>query len=424
MKQFFFGIITSLATVALVSVASAQTSDLVFAAATRIPAHDPRFSDLPLETNAGPSSAVPAVTNNVPAVTNNAPLPTNTPAMAPYQLEPAPTPLKNRIGLSYRLGLNVSVDFNHLGGYTLNNPLVTPDGLAYNYDTGYVYPDNFPNQHPGLTWNYGYVGGVSTANSQFSLYQSSSPGETSSKDNYGDPQHGLELTYNHQLGTWHKMLWGLETGFGFTDFTIQDNKTLSATVVHTTNTFATAGGVALIPSPFQRGNENGPPPNDPNGWPLVGITPVGAATTGTFAGAATISGSRSIEARILSLRLGPYLDYPISKKWTASLSAGLSLVYINSEFKYNETVSIDSALSPPNMPLLPENHSGSGTTDDFLVGGYVGGSIAYSLTERWRLFTGAQWQGTGNLARYQGTKEAVFNLGASVFVNFGVSYSF
>jgi hypothetical protein len=400
MKQRFLSIIIGSAALALVSVASAQTNDA-------------RFSEVPASTN-DLSSLLRFVETNQPAST----APTNTmPAAVPLAL--APAPFLNRFGVSYHLGLNVSVDFKHLGGYTPQSPFLTPDGLPYNYDTGYVYPDNYPNQHPGLTWNYGYVAGVPTGNPSFSLYRSSSTSDAQSLDNYGDPQHGFELTYNRQLGKWHRAFYGLETGFSFTDFTVNDSRSYQGTVVHTTNTFA-AGG-SLIPAPFQ-GNAAGPPPGDIQGWPLVGLTPVGSATTGTFVGAASITGSRSIDARIFSFRLGPYLDYPLGEKWTASLSAGLSLVYINSQFKFNETVSIDPNISLINLP--PESSSSSGTSDDFLVGGYVGGTIAYSLTDRWRLFTGAEWQGTGNLARYQGTKEAVFNLGASVFVNFGVSYSF
>lgn len=339
-----------------------------------------------------------------------------------FPFEQAPAPLLNRIGLSYRMGLNISVDFKHLGGYSPQAALLTPDGLPFNYDTGYVYPDNYPNQHPGLSWNYGYVAGVSTANPNFSLYRSSSASDSDSRDNYGDPQHGLELTYNHQFGKWGRVLWGLETGFGFTDFTVHDDRSYSGTVVHTTNTFAAAGGAALLPAPFQ-GNAAGPVPGDTQGWPLVGVTPVnGAPITGTFVGAASVTGTRDLDARIFSLRLGPYLDYPMGKRWTASLSAGLSLVYINSQFKFTETVSIDPGISLVNLP--PESRSGSGSSDDFLVGGYVGGTVAYSLTERWRLFTGAQFQATGDLAQYQGGKESVVRLGQSVSVNFGFSYSF
>jgi hypothetical protein len=332
---------------------------------------------------------------------------------------PPPPPL-NRIGLSYRMGFNVGVDFNHLGGYSSTSSLRTPDGAVYNFDTGYIYPDaTTANAHPGYTWNYGYVAGSPMSAGQFDLYRSTAPNTLDSKDNYGDPQHGLELTYNRQLGEWHRLRYGLEAGFNFTDFTVQDSRTLMGSVVRNTQGFATGGGAVLNPAPFQ-GTFEGPSAGGP-GWPLVALGPASSADQ-TFVGGATITGNRQIQASFLGLRLGPYLEYPLSKRWTASLSAGLSVLYVHSRFQFDQTVSLDPAITLVTLP--PAHSSGSSSTDEFLVGGYVEGTIGYSLTEHWRLLAGAQFQGTGDFAQFQMNKESVLKLGTAVYAIFGISYSF
>src|SRR5262245_46217918 len=69
--------------------------------------------------------------------------------------EPAP-PRLNRIGLSYRMGLNISAKFKKLGGLQLSDP-GPATGSTYNrtYDNGYNLVDSSGN-NGGTTWNWGY----------------------------------------------------------------------------------------------------------------------------------------------------------------------------------------------------------------------------------------------------------------------------
>jgi len=344
-------------------------------------------------------------------------------------LEPAGETNLNRIGLSYRMGFNMSAHFGNLGGFAAHNPVThllhTPSGDAFNYDNGYIYPDQTTSSgHPGYTWYYGYQAGTAQrpagAPTDFDLYTSSSPGNLSSHSDNGQPQHGLELTYNRQFGHPGILFWGLEAGAGFTDVTIQDDRTLQAPVVRNTSTFRTGGGAILNPPPFG-GTVTGPGPSDTAGWPLVGLSPVSSSSQ-TFAGAATVSGTREFDAQVFSFRLGPYLDVPLSHRWLVSASAGLLLLEINSDFKYNETVTINSSVS--GVSLLGEQHQGSASANDFLAGGYVEGDVSFAVTERLRLLAGAQFQTTSDYVQTVGGKSATLNLGQSVFVTIGLAFSF
>src|SRR5690242_3901630 len=81
-----------------------------------------------------------------------------TPSAAPasVNLEPAAPEFKNRIGLSYRMGLNITVDFKKLGGLGLSNPgPATGGAVNRNYDNGYNRVDSSGNAG-NQTWYWGY----------------------------------------------------------------------------------------------------------------------------------------------------------------------------------------------------------------------------------------------------------------------------
>src|SRR5262249_36267270 len=63
---------------------------------------------------------------------------------------------QNRIGLNYRMGLNITVDFRKLGGLALSDPgPATGGAVSRNYDNGYNRVDSSTNAG-GVTWNWGY----------------------------------------------------------------------------------------------------------------------------------------------------------------------------------------------------------------------------------------------------------------------------
>ena len=337
----------------------------------------------------------------------------------------------NRVGLSYRLGFNISADFKQLGGFAALNPatnprhpLRTPNGDLFNYDNGYIYSDTTAAAHPGYTWYYGYVTGTAQrpagAPTDFDLYRSSSPANVTSRNNEGDPQHGFELTYSRQFGKASRGFWGLESGFGFTDLSISDSRTLHGLVSRATDTYRTGGGAILKPPPFS-GTAEGPAEGDPNGWPLVGLNPV-SSSTDPFAGAATITGRRELTAQLASLRVGPYLDLPFSRHCGFSLSGGFVLMQVWSDFKFNESVALDPSLTLTTLP--PELHRGSGSHQALVAGGYLGGTFSYAFNDHLRLFAGGQFQYTGDYTHTEAGKKAVLSLGQALFVPVGVTFSF
>src|SRR6266436_7467358 len=68
---------------------------------------------------------------------------------------------RNRFGLSYRMGFNISARFKSLGGHRVLNPQLTPNGDAWNYDDGYNLDDT-PYLPSTMTAYWGYTGPKAT----------------------------------------------------------------------------------------------------------------------------------------------------------------------------------------------------------------------------------------------------------------------
>ena len=340
---------------------------------------------------------------------------------------PPPAEDLNRFGLSYRMGFNIPASFRNFGrismqnpGHKLSNPGHNLDGAAYNYDNGYVLPDaGTPNS--GTTHYWGYTGPTYYGGSQLpgngtilmqratstKLGSSASLGSGTSEDN---PQSGLELTYNRELGRSKNFRWGLEAGFNFMNMTVADSRPIrgigSESIL--TDAYPLLVSEGLMPPAGYQGRKNSP-------GVVIGATPQ-SSTVSSIPEMVSGSGSRSLDVDIYGLRLGPYLEIPLGGRFKASLSGGLSLAEINSTFQFNETIHLDSTLLPSTR--------GSGSHNDFLAGGYVEGNISYALNPSTGVFAGVQFQDLGKYTHSENGRDAVLDLSKSLFVTLGISYSF
>jgi len=344
--------------------------------------------------------------------------------LPPGKLETEPSASLNRFGLNYRMALNISAKFKGLGGYPAgSNPGPTPAGAPprsiWNYDNGYVFED-IQGSASAQTWYWGYSGQPSVAaqvpgNDFLYLSRSSSLADVSSGARSDDPQLlGVELTYNRELGHINQATWGVEGAFNYLNFEVRDNRTLFGNVNVITDGYALNGVVP--PSPEYYGDFQGPVPGGPT-RPVISQFPTPAqSSVSTMAGGATISGERKLEADIYGFRVGPYAAVPITTKLSLSMSGGLALALVDSHFRFNETVTITG--------LNPVTNVGSGSRSEWLVGGYLGGSLIYSFDKSWSAAAGVQYQVLGHSSQTVAGKTAELDLQNSVFVTVGIGYSF
>jgi hypothetical protein len=334
---------------------------------------------------------------------------------------PAGAESPNRFGLSYRMGFNLKATINNLGGFTMPTKL-TPDGVPYNYSDGYVYEDI----NHGLadqTWNWGYDAAPAPYK-QYTLgdpnviyHQFSSPANTSSSADVDSPQSNFELTYNRELLRGKGWRAGFEAAVGYGQASVNDSRPLAGDVNVASAAYAvpidaaTGYGVTSFPGypgSYHDGSFQGP-------GALLGdaATPLPGQVV---RGGASIIGSRKFDADLFGFRVGPYFEVPLGRRVSLNFSGGFALAYVNSTFKYNQTVAISD--------VGRQSQSGSGSHSDWLPGAYVAGNISVGLSDSWSLVVGAQFEDVGQYTQSVNGKQAKLDLSNSIFVTVGVSYSF
>ena len=341
------------------------------------------------------------------------------------QLEPTGPISPNRFGLAYRMGFNTHLSFRNLGGYAPVSSRLTPSGDPYNYDDGYVYND--PNQGAfGVTWYWGYdaaPGQYTLGSDALIMHRSSSQADLAANETVDSPSQGFEVTYNRELVRSKRVRAGLEAAFGYTYLKAEDSQALRGDVTVARDSYevpvdpSSGYGVTYFPTvsgtgqPYQHGFAL--TPNLDN--PVIGNSPTSLSSQ-TISGGAQDIGSRSFHANLYGFRVGPYLGIPLSRRLGFDLSGGFALVYIQSEFSFNETVAIAG--------LSPQAYSGSSSASGWRPGGYVAGTFSYAFAEDWAVAAGAQFLDVGHYTHSAGGKEAVLDLTQSLFVTIGVSHSF
>jgi len=343
--------------------------------------------------------------------------------------EPQPVN-KNRFGLSYRMSFNIAAEFKNVGGVGSGGGggargpgPKTGAGIDRFYDDGYNRVDISGNKD-GLTWFWGYRNSSQIQDDTVVMQSRvAKPIDASSRDD--DPQHGMELTYNRELGVCQKTgwRWGVEAALGWTDIDIRDNRPL-------------AGGVRIISDAYDLGGvdpqynqippgSDTPPPVNVNGTPLNPGSYTGPGSLiddspdrsiSSLRNGTRITGSRQFDADFWTYRLGPYVDMPIDDHWTFSFSAGAVVGVVDGEFSYRQTVATTGGST--------RYQSGSGSNTDVVYGGYLSAVIRYAINENWGLFLGGQYLGLTSYDAKAGNQKIEIDFATTAHANMGVSFSF
>jgi len=328
----------------------------------------------------------------------------------PTRVVPMPSESANQLSASFRMGFNVKTSFENVGAFTSAPTQTTPDGDRWNYDNGYVLVDSSGNAM-GYTRYWGYTSGSQLPGDGTILMNRYGSSGSTVGANPDQPLPGLELTYRRELGRGEKFRWGLEAAFNYMHVSVNDSRTVFGSATSLSDAYqlpALEGGgyVTPPPAPYYHGANL-----SPQGNPVIGATPV-SSVTDTMS--TLISGSRDFDANVIGWRLGPYVEMPLGEKARLSLSGGLSLAYVLSEFNFNENI----------LGANQVRVSGGGTGSDVLVGAYISGDASYQLAKAWEVFGSVQFQSLDEYSQTERGHTAVLDMTKSVFVAVGVNYSF
>jgi len=146
----------------------------------------------------------------------------------------------------------------------------------------------------------------------------------------------------------------------------------------------------------------------------LSVSPTGAPTLTTSSG--SFLSQDQFNGDLLGFRLGPYVDFPMSEKWSLHLSGGLAIGLLDASEAWQQTLNI------PSMGSLTA--SGQGSDFKMLWGYYVSLDVAYQFNKRWGVEGGVQYEDIGKYAHTFSGREVDLDLSRSLFVQVGVSYSF
>jgi hypothetical protein len=306
----------------------------------------------------------------------------------------------NHFGLDFRMGFNIRANFRN-AAVVSGGPAAPSTGSATDrkYNDGFVNVDSSHNAG-GLTWNWGYQNASQVSGNTLQMHATAGASSASGSTT-DDPNLGFEVSFVRDLGheTWGR--WGFKAAFGYTEMNLSDSGPLSGSAQLITDTYQLHGVKPPI-APYN-GSFNGP-------GPVIGSSP----TRSIVAGDATITGSRSINATLYDIRLGPAVALDIVKNLSIQLGGGLALGVVDSTFAYNETTMTAAAI------VSSDSTHGTG----FQAGAYAEAGLAYHVCKAASLYGGAQFQYLGDYNQSVGGRSAQLDLSQSVFCVFGFKFHF
>jgi YD repeat-containing protein len=325
-------------------------------------------------------------------------------SLATAHAQPEPEGL-NHFRFSARSVFNIKGGFADVGSLALNPGRITPDGSAYNYDDGYVLTDASGNAG-GQTWNWGYDSASQLSGDSILMHRTTAlagTGGGSGLDS-ADPSLGFELVYARELGRSEKLRYGVEVALDYVGVSLDGARQSSGTVTLTTDTYGFTPGTTPPGAPYQ-GTFNGP------GF-LIGFAPVDSDST---TAGATVSGRYQLDADVWGGRVGPYVEFPLAERVGVTLSGGLAAAMINLSGEWSETVNIDGSTT---------SRSGSGSSEAWEWGAYIGAAAVWHVSPRWNVAAGVELLHLGTSSQTLGGRPAELDLSQAVNVTIGVGYDF
>jgi len=232
-------------------------------------------------------------------------------------------------------GLNISANFNMKGSFNTVDPT---KGI---FEDGYVRSDG-TGDNTGF-WGYNDASQYNAANQTLSMHAVSSYSPTSGTGAREDGAFvGFDMAYGGNLWNWGQTRIGWELGFGLLPISFTDNHTMSASAYESTYIFNTGGD---IPDAPYQGTLGG------MGEPIIPVKPSQITDTQPISGTGKITGSRTLDVMLYTVRLGPSAYWDLNQYLGLSAGVGPAVGIVSGSYKYNETVKIGDFCKPSQVSV-------------------------------------------------------------------------
>ena len=303
----------------------------------------------------------------------------------------------------FRLGMLSG--FNIKGNFKLSgNIRVSGSGNGI-YDDGYVIADP-KNTTDDYTSNWGYDNASQfDGDHTLTMHRTDSftPNNTHGVTEDNELAHvGLDLMYGGNLWYWKHLRIGWDIGFGLLPIVITDDRSFAATLTTRSDTFDTEPGVPFFPPPGYRGN--------PNSDGRAIHSTVGS-TDSTPGSVETVTGSRTLDLTLYSLRLGPSVFWDINRYIGLEVGAGPAIALVSGKYRWDEQVG-------------GTKNKGSFDASDTLFGGYIEATMTYHAVRNGDFYISAQYMPLGTATFSHGGREATLDMKGAVFLAGGINWPF
>jgi hypothetical protein len=298
------------------------------------------------------------------------------------------------------MGLNIKANFSTSGPLNLAENL--PAGV---YDDGYVRTDQTGNAG-GLTsfWGYQNASQVNPDNHTLLMHQTTTFSATTSGSGNDSPYFGAEVAGGGNF--WRKEHWriGWELGCGVLPISIKNQQNLPVNVNRNLITFDT-GDIVVPTAPY-------------NGGPS-GIGPLINAT-GTMVGsetlAGTFSGTQTLEATLVAIKLGPTFFWDLSRYVGLQAGVGPAIGVVPGTLKFEETIQLSDGTAP--------HSSGKVSSTEVTFGGYVNVVATVHVGKNADLYLGGQYLPLGNVSFGGNGRNADLKLDGQINFMAGINWPF
>lgn len=327
------------------------------------------------------------------------------PADAQVKLPPLQFEEADRAGYFIRFGPRVQFNVEATVSMTPQTPQ-----QAGSYDNGFVQPD-ISGTASGLTWNWAYqdAGQVSGDFVNYERY-SNLPHAGVFTSGSDDPMLGGEVIWGVEFGRFDvgtkEFAWGVEIGYSFTPFKVSNSSTAAGTVDYLAASHS-LGGIVPPVAPYQ-GTFEGP-------GPVIGLNP---ASSTAISSAATSTFEGTLESDLHLMKIGFWVEMPLTKSLSASLSLGYSSVLADTDFVFSEAITIANG----SIPAVGVANVSTGATE--WQGGFYGQLRAnWQFSKRIGAYVSGDYQYNSNFGFSDAGREVTLNLHSTYGASLGLIFS-
>ncbi len=304
--------------------------------------------------------------------------------------------------------------FNISGSFKMNGDFnVSGNDVAKGiFDDGYVRPDK-TGSGDGLTSFWGYNNQSQVSGEDLIMHATTGYSTLGSEHANADagPSPGFDMAYGANYWYWKHARVGWELGFDLLPTSIKDSHRIAVTANQSTYTFHT-GNAFLPPAPYQGGDSGSGILIQNNSF-----------TNSSSSSSASVTGSRSLDAIIYSVRLGPTFDWDLGSHVDMQLGAGPVLGVVDGEYSFDETITISPNNQSPDGGVVAHNR-GSFSSVGVQYGGYANATFNVHLTQSADFYLGAQYMTMSDYSISSQGRSAKLDLGGQIYISAGINWPF